>query len=190
MSWGLIELALAPKLQSWLREEIRDFAADDCPDKPQLDSLPRLNAVCCETVRLHPAIALTVRKSVCNTVIEGEMVPAGTYVLLPCEAINRSGAAWGRTALRFAPERWISCEHGTERIDPLGGARSYLCVETFLHGPRACLGQGLALAQIKRATAAIVSRFRIESLTGRCPETTGFITSRPTNSRIRLIPLD
>lgn len=68
MSWVLIELSLAPELQHSLREEIMAYEADDSPGKPQLDSLPKLNAICSETVRLHPAIALTVRKSVCDTV--------------------------------------------------------------------------------------------------------------------------
>lgn len=116
------------------------------------------------------------------------MVPAGAYVLLPCEAINRSSISWGDSAWHFTPERWIHQDEA-EKIDSLGGAPSSFCVETFLHGPRGCLGQGLALAQIKRATAAIVSRFRIESLTGQRPGTTGFITSRPMDAELRLIPL-
>jgi cytochrome P450 len=55
LQWALIELALNSDVQNKLREELLQFGAD--PTYDQLaNSLPYLDAVMHETLRLHPPI--------------------------------------------------------------------------------------------------------------------------------------
>lgn len=144
-----------------------------------IDTLPLLNAVCYETIRLHPAIPMTLRKSICNSSIDGESIPPGTYVAIVPEAINKATRFWGPDAKLFKPHRWIKQGATGPEVDPLGGAPSAYCLETFLHGPRGCIGKQLAIHEIKRVVAALVSCFKIESVTGKCPEAAGFLTVKP-----------
>lgn len=125
--------------------------------------MPYLNAVCNETTRLYPTVPVTLRDAVRDTDICGQRVPKGTQVLLVPWAINRSPALWGPDAERFRPERWIDNddddEQGRRRANNHGGASSNYCQLTFLHGPRSCIGQKFAQAELRALVAAFVSRF-------------------------------
>jgi cytochrome P450 len=60
LQWALIELALNLDVQNKLRQELLQFGAD--PTYDQLaNSLPYLDAVVHETLRLHPPIPDTIR---------------------------------------------------------------------------------------------------------------------------------
>jgi hypothetical protein len=89
-TWVTYLLATHPDIQTRLREEIRQ----NLPSNPGpevdlaavLESLPLLNAVCNETLRLYPTVPITIRDVVRDTSIIGQFVPKGTQVLLvPCK---------------------------------------------------------------------------------------------------------
>jgi cytochrome P450 len=93
-------------------------------------------------------------------------------------AINRSTALWGPDALEFNPYRWIDKESG--KANNAGGAESNYALLTFLHGPRSCIGERFARAELKALVAVFVGGFEL----GIVPETgvpvpAGAITTKP-----------
>ncbi len=52
--WVLIELAKNPSVQDRLRAEITKHSVQDPTYEELMTSLPYLDAVTCETLRLHP----------------------------------------------------------------------------------------------------------------------------------------
>jgi cytochrome P450 len=123
-----------------------------------LENLPYLNAVCNEVLRFIPPVPLIRRVATIPTTILGHAIPPGTQVLLCPYAINRSPELWGPDAGEFKPERWISPETGKANND--GGMESNYANLTFSHGPRSCIGQGFAKAELRTLVAVFVARLR------------------------------
>lgn len=121
-----------------------------------LESLPLLNGILNETLRLYPTVPVTTRVAARDTTLGQQPIPKGTNILLSPWLINRSAALWGPEAGEFDPGRWID-EHG--RPNNSGGADSNYNFMTFLHGPRSCIGRDFAKAELRCLLAAIVSRF-------------------------------
>lgn len=122
-----------------------------------LESFPLLNAVCLETLRLYPTVPVSLRVANKDTTIGSVFVPKGTRAYLVPWAINRSEKFWGPTAAEFRPERWIDKETG--RANNTGGAASNYNILTFLHGPRSCIGEKFAKAELKSLLAVFCGTF-------------------------------
>lgn len=147
-----------------------------------------LNAVCNETLRLYPTIPITIRECVNATTILDQYVPKGTQLVLAPWAINRSPTLWGSTASDFVPERWINLDGKPNKN---GGARSNYAQLTFLHGPRSCIGQGFAMAELRCLVAAFVSAFEMQPKSpGMVAVPAGVVTTKPRDGmELRLTPV-
>ncbi|KAI2465869.1 cytochrome P450 [Annulohypoxylon bovei var. microspora] len=163
LTWACYLLALDPARQSRLRSEARDAlasvenSADDKLDiSNTLERLPFLNGVLNETLRLYPSIPVTIRVAARDTSLAGQTIPKGTEILVSPWLINRSPIFWGLSAGEFRPERWIEKDG---RPNNTGGATSNYEFLSFLHGPRACIGQNFARAELRCLLAALISRF-------------------------------
>jgi cytochrome P450 len=147
-----------------LREEIRV----NLPDNPGpnfdmaavLESLPLLNGVCNETMRLYPTVPITIRDTIRNTTINGVYVPRGTQIHIVPWATNRLPSLWGEDADEFKPERWVDSTTG--KPNNTGGSTSNYDILTFLHGPRSCIGKDFAKAELRCLVAAFVRAFEVE----------------------------
>jgi cytochrome P450 len=163
-TWATYLLAVHPDIQTRLRAEI----AENFPEWPStnadlatvLESLPLLNAVCNETIRLYPTVPLTIRDAIRDTEILGQFIPKNTSVHLIPWAVNRNPEYWGPTAGEFVPERWIDKETG--KPNKTGGSSSNYNILTFLHGPRSCIGKDFALAEMRCLIAAFTAAFEME----------------------------
>ena len=160
-TWACYLLTLHPEVQERLRAEIRErIPSGDHPvTSADLETLPLLNGVCQEVLRLYPTVPITIRESIRDTAIAGKHVPEGTRVILCPYAINRSPEFWGPDGDRFLPERWVNAD-GT--ANNTGGASTNFAQITFLHGQRACIGKDFARAELRCAVAGVVGRFRFE----------------------------
>lgn len=162
-TWCTYLLAIHPdtraKLQSELRDALPSFPAlpPDTDLASLLTSLPYLNGVLNEALRLYPTVPLTVRVAVCDTTIAGHAIAKGTQLTISPWLINRYTENWGPDATKFVPERWINTDDG--RPNNTGGAASNYANMTFLHGPRSCIGQGFAKAELRCLLAAFTRRF-------------------------------
>ncbi|KAF2162367.1 hypothetical protein M409DRAFT_69247 [Zasmidium cellare ATCC 36951] len=170
-TWITFLLARHPGIQQNLRNEVTENLP--CPksaDPSEVDfdfdvaeKLPILNGVCNETLRLYPAIPVTARDVVRPTQLAGQHVPAGTQIIVSPWAINRDETLWGADAHEFKPERWIDIdEAGKQRVNNTGGTHSNYAFLTFLHGPRSCIGQGFAKAELRLLVAAFVACFEMQ----------------------------
>ncbi|KAF2712111.1 cytochrome P450 3A4 [Pleomassaria siparia CBS 279.74] len=167
LTWAAHLLSTHPAIQTQLRNEIH--AAIPTPKSlsdPKVDiaglleSLPYLNAVCNEVLRLYPTIPVTLRMAKNDTTICGQSVPAGTNCFIVPIATNRLPDLWGPDAEEFVPERWIDKETGRTTMN--GGADSNYSFVTFLHGPRSCIGAKFARAEFRALIAAFVGSFDME----------------------------
>lgn len=123
-----------------------------------LEKLPLLNAVCNETLRLYPTVPITIRIAVRDTRLAGYPIPRGTEVVICPWEMNRHPDFWGPDADQFKPERWID----DGKSNNSGGAENNYCLMTFLHGPRSCIGQNFAKAEVRCLLASFVTAFEWE----------------------------
>lgn len=195
LTWACYLLAKRPDLQERLREEVRQGVPAELVAAPTadlagaLEQLPYLNGVIHETLRLYPTVPLTMREALRDTHVGDQFVPQGTNMIISIWHINRSPAVWGPSATEFRPERWIG-EDG--RASQNGGAGSNYDFLTFLHGPRSCIGQSFAKAEMRCLLATMVLRFSWElAMDDGKVVPRGVITIKPENGMfLRLTPLD
>ncbi|KAK2807026.1 hypothetical protein FQN50_005600 [Emmonsiellopsis sp. PD_5] len=168
LTWACYLLTQHPDIQTRLRDEIRTAipSADSPITHADLESLPLLNGVCQEVLRLFPTVPITVRESMRDTSIAGKFVPKGTGILLCPYAINRTPTFWGDNGEDFLPERWIDVDPakngGKPSVNHHGGAATNFAQITFLHGQRSCIGKDFARAELRCAVAGVVGRFSFE----------------------------
>ncbi|GIZ38370.1 hypothetical protein CKM354_000178800 [Cercospora kikuchii] len=199
LTWTAYLVAKHPEIQKALREEIRNTIPS--PDKATSDedlatifeAAPLLNGVCNEAIRLYPTVPITIRTNPKDAVICGQRIPANTQLLLSPWAINRNPESWGPDADEFTPYRWIDTDEktGEQRPNNSGGAPSNYNILTFLHGPRSCIGQGFAKAELRCLVAALVGSF--EMTLDRPDEVViphGVVTTKPKDGmHLRLNPV-
>ena len=159
LTWAVYLLCQKPDVQTRLREEIHAHITSlDSPITDTIiDGMPLLHAVCQETLRLYPPVAVTLRHATVNTSICDQFVPKGTTIVLAPWAINCSKELWGSDAEEFSPDRWLKPGQTNS-----GGASSNYAFMTFLHGPRNCIGSRFALAEMSCLLAAFVGRYHFE----------------------------
>lgn len=163
LQWAVYALCKNPDVQTRLREEIRANLPPISPentepmDATQIDNLPYLHAVCNEVLRFHPSVPNTLRISVKDTTLVGRPIPKGTFFIISPEVVNHMEELWGPDADKFNPDRFMGQGKANN-----GGANSNYAFLTFLHGPRSCIGQGFAKAELACLLAAVVGRFKFE----------------------------
>ncbi|KAK5662466.1 hypothetical protein OQA88_8377 [Cercophora sp. LCS_1] len=160
-TWATYLLAIHPDVREALRQEIQS-AFPQFPNVPPgtelsstLENLPYLNGVLNETLRLYPTVPVTVRVATKDTTLAGYPVQEGSEIVLSPWLVNRYTEIWGPEATKFRPERWTT----DGKVNNTGGVASNYAQLTFLHGPRACIGQGFAKAELRCLLAAFAARF-------------------------------
>lgn len=138
-----IQLLSQPKyshIQSKLRAEIRASLPSPSSgisvDADMVDSLPYLEAVSKEAMRVYSPIPMLGRVALFDTDICGLRIPKGTNVRVHPWATNKAKHLWGDDAREFKPERWLQGK------DAANGGAETLAYMTFGHGPRGCIGRG------------------------------------------------
>lgn len=161
LSWAVYFLCKHPHTQDQLRSEVQAhlpaLKTGHPIDSACFDDLPYLQAVCNETLRLMPVVPMLYRQAAEPTSILGCYIPSGTVVAMSPWIMNRSQHFWGPDADSFNPQRWIGQE-GPIR----NGMNTKYGFMTFSHGPRACIGQAFARAELSALLAGIIGNFECE----------------------------
>jgi len=168
-------LTLRPDIQDRLRKELRD-ACHENEDitHDHLVSLPFLEAVCRETLRLYPGVSGVTRTALSDAVlplsapihdVDGRkthevFVPKGTNVYIHIYNLNRDPSIWGADAAEWKPERWLAPLPESVQEAHIQGV--YANMMTFIGGPRACLGFKFAQLEMKVALSQLIPAFRFE----------------------------
>ncbi|OCH86155.1 cytochrome P450 [Obba rivulosa] len=170
VTWCLYALTQAPEVQQKLREELFTLR-NETPMMDELNSLPYLDAVVRETLRVYAPVTATVREATKDDVlplatpytdIRGQVhetlrVDKGTTLMIPILSINRSKALWGEDALEFRPERWECLPEAVSEIPGLWGN-----ILTFIGGPRSCVGYRFALVEMKALIFILLRAFEFK----------------------------
>jgi len=175
LTWALIELAKNQRIQTKLREELDyQYRNEGDPTYDQFTtSMPYLDAVTHEVLRMHSSIWETIRvaakddilplsvpiQTADNKTVDCISIGEGQVVSIPIRAINRSSKFWGPDAKEFKPERWIE-EGGIQgNAKDIQGHRHLL---SFSDGPKTCLGKSFALATFKATLSVLVRNYSFE----------------------------
>jgi cytochrome P450 len=178
-TWAVYLMCQKPEVQRKLREAIHTniSSLSDSIDHVKLDSIAYLHAVCNETLRIYAPVPITLRDTAHDTTILGQFVPKTTKVIIAPWAINLNKQLWGEDAEEFNPDRWMAPGQANS-----GGAVSNYAFLTFLHGPRSCIGQRFAMAELACLLAAFVGKYEFEMADpDEKIEVKGGITARPKN---------
>ncbi|KAL1968158.1 hypothetical protein VTN77DRAFT_2289 [Rasamsonia byssochlamydoides] len=167
LSWTFYELSHYPDVVAKLRQEILDTVGPTrAPTYDDLKNMPYLKHTINETLRLYPAVPFNIRFALADTTLptgggpNGDLplpVLKGDAVIYSTLAMQRRrdlyppvSAAFADPAL-FSPERWETWQPKPWQYIPFNG------------GPRICIGQNFALAEIAYTIVRILQRYeRVE----------------------------
>ncbi|KAF9086502.1 hypothetical protein BGX29_009060 [Mortierella sp. GBA35] len=168
LSWTFYQLVCHPEIQTRLREETRQLYKDKdgkAPSYDELNSLPYLNAVIRESLRLWSPVPLNLRVSVeddhlpRSNGLDPLFVPAGTNLQIPMFILQRDPKIWGSDSLKFKPERWLDSDKTKAAACPPFMPPNGLCYFPFYHGKRSCVGNKIASLEMKIHIANLINTF-------------------------------
>lgn len=190
LSWGMLRLASRPEIIEELYDEQVRVYGDGQGGFRALDydtqksSVPFMDCVVRETLRLHPPIHSIMRKVMSDIAVpptlaapgragssdkaanETYVIPAGHYVMAAPGVSQMDSAIWKNPEF-FDPHRWqsgnpVSGEEKEEDVDygwgaiKSGGSSPYL---PFGAGRHRCIGEQFAYLQLGTILANFVRRF-------------------------------
>lgn len=170
LTWWSWCMAANPSAQAAARAEVDAVLQGRLPTAADLPALDYLGRTLQETLRLYPAAPILItRRSVRPITLGGWQLPARTMFGIPLHLMHHD-ARWFPQPDAFRPERFAP---GAPAI-PRGAFMP------FGTGPRVCLGQHLALAEMTLLAAMFLQRYMVEAPAGMAPPKPVFnITLRP-----------
>ncbi len=154
-SWALIELLRHPDVLADVVGELDELYADGSEVSFQaLRSIPVLEAVLKETLRLHPPLIILMRLARAEFELAGRKIPAGTLVAASPRVSNRIGEDFPDPE-RFEPGRYID-----PRQEDLQNRWTWI---PFGAGKHRCVGNAFAMMQMKAIFSVILRDFEFEA---------------------------
>ncbi|KAK1247392.1 hypothetical protein MKX07_002301 [Trichoderma sp. CBMAI-0711] len=160
LTWTVHALTQHPHMQQRLRDEIHSAQHKkkqaDGLDAATIDSLPYLNNVLNESLRVYSPTLMAPWEAGQDLVIAGVAIPKGTTVTTIPAMVHLNPSIWGGAADvdEFNPDRWDAAT---------GPAANPFAIEAFLNGPRTCPGRALALLEMKTVLVEVVGNFELEA---------------------------
>ncbi|KAK0712479.1 cytochrome P450 [Lasiosphaeria miniovina] len=168
LSWTFRLLVRHPPVFRKLRGEItQTIGAAPRPTRDDMRCMPYLAQVVKESLRLYPPVAMNVRQAVRTTVLptgggrDGRspvLVRRGECAGMSAYITARRTSVFGPDAREFRPERWDSRDEGGD------GEELQRCLDAFFAfsaGPRRCIGEDFALAEVSYVVVALCQAFQI-----------------------------
>jgi cytochrome P450 len=181
-----MELAKNPSVKNKLRSELASFM----PDQPSLIDLSQqessnflstiancqyLTNCIQEGMRLWPAAAGGPIRALDKDVQYGDMViPAGSIVNVHCFSMFRSD--WITDAETYDPDRWLDTNEQLPQLKEM--------FIPFSAGKRNCIGQNMAMLQLRVITAYFIRYFDFELVEE--PSKEFFITLKPASMMMKV----
>jgi len=157
----IAHLATNPSALTTLRREIDDATAAKSLSHPatlkEAQSLPYLQGVINEALRLHPAVGFPITRVVGpgGAHLAGRYFPAGTEVGINSWVVHYDTSIFGPDASEFRPDRWI----GRTAEERAAMDRNLIA---FGSGPRTCIGKNISLMEMYKVLPQIVRNFDFE----------------------------
>ncbi|KAK0579239.1 hypothetical protein LWI29_023276 [Acer saccharum] len=143
-TWCLMLLASNQEWQDRVRAEVFEICGDRTPDYEMLNKMKQLTMVIQETLRLYPPVAVVSREAFEDMIFGGINIPKGVNVWTLVLTLHTDPKIWGPDAYKFNPQRFSN------------GSSTHLYMP-FGVGPRICLGQNLAMVELKMLMALLLS---------------------------------
>ncbi|KAJ6474484.1 cytochrome P450 [Mycena vitilis] len=134
-------------------------------DAASLSSLPYLNAVIKESMRLLPPVGTSLQRAPTigggsKMLGEGIVIPEGTSVMVPPYTMHRDPRYFSPNPDSYIPERWMATQDD-ERFNVNEDA-----FIPFSTGPANCAGKNLAMLEIRMVMAYIMQAFDMRLVDG------------------------
>lgn len=163
LSWALFLLGHHLDIQRRLQEEVDQYfdnnsTASGRDEQVQLDDIKKLKYLDCvvkEALRLCPSVPFIGRQTTKDMDIQGYDVPAGSVIFVLIYQLHRNKEIFPEPE-RFNPDRFLDVH--TNRRHPF----AYV---PFSAGPRNCIGQKFAKAEMKTILLHLMRNFTFESVT-------------------------
>ena len=170
LGWWAWCMAAHPQAQEMARQDVDALLQGAVPDADALPHLGYLAQTLNETMRLYPAApVLMSRRATRAFTLGGWHIPARTMFMIPVFLMHQD-ARWFPEPQAFRPERFAPDAPAIPR-----GA-----FMPFGTGPRVCLGQHLALAEMTVIAAMLLQRFVLAKGEGQAePQAVLNISLRP-----------
>jgi cytochrome P450 len=175
-AWTIHVLSQETKTQERLRAELKAYFPQGlqvAPSADELSKLPYLDMVVKEMLRLYVPAPTTLRcAKTDDTLPNGLFIPAGTKVSILKTVMHTLPSVWGEDAQEFRPERW----------NELDAAKIPYFASTyfpFLTGARGCIGQKLALLELKMLIASVFNEFLFSPVSGHAVHRKFGIVNKP-----------
>ena len=162
LAWTLYLLSRHPDEQNKLREVTRDLSIHESVKSEWL------NAVISEAMRLYPPAWISDRVALNEDSYEGFTFPANTILILFYYGLHRDARYWENPAA-FMPGRFLKASDAKDKpkaFYPFGA------------GPRLCIGNNFAMAEMTVFLQAMVQAFTVFP-TGEEPHMKPLVTLRP-----------
>lgn len=156
MTWIFSLLSDRPDVRDALIDEIQGLLGHGQPSVEGLGKMPLTTSVINEALRLYPPIWWTSRVNIDDDELAGYKIPQGTIVLVCPWTIQRHPAVW-EAPDEFQPWRFLP--------ENTRGRHKFAFLP-FGAGPRACIGSGFAMMEMKLVLSNLLPKFRFE----RCAE--------------------
>ncbi|MET8676857.1 cytochrome P450 [Streptomyces sp. NPDC004647] len=154
--WTLLSTANNPAVQEEMEEEVDRVLGGRVPRPEDVEDLHFTKCVIDESLRLYPPIWVYPRDAVDADELGGYPIPANSSVLLSPLVSHRNPRFWENPEAfdphRFDPER--------------AKQRPKMTYFPFGAGARMCIGNFMALLELRIAVAMISQRFRLSLLPG------------------------
>jgi cytochrome P450 len=176
LTWWAWCMAANPQAQSAARQEVENVLQGRVPTAADLPSLSYLAQTLQETLRLYPAAPLLLSRRSLRPITLGDwQLPARTMFTIPLQLMHHD-PRWFPEPQDYRPERFAPDAPTIPR-----GA-----FMPFGTGPRVCLGQHLAMAEMTVIAAMFLQRFAVAVPSGMPrPQAAFNIRLRP-NQSLRL----
>ncbi|KAA8550472.1 hypothetical protein F0562_002156 [Nyssa sinensis] len=150
-TWCLMLLAANPEWQARVRAEALEVCGGQMPDYDMIRKMKQLSMVINESLRLYPPVAVVSREALKDMKFGNINVPKGVNLWTLVVTLHTDPEIWGPDAYNFNPDRFANGITGACKLPHL-----YM---PFGVGPRVCLGQNLALVELKILISLILSNF-------------------------------
>jgi cytochrome P450 len=179
LNWFWYLVTQWPGIEDRLHAELD--AQSDAPTYEALELYPFVRRALDEALRMYPPGWLLTRRSIARTRIGDFDVPAKADVLVSPYLVHRHPRYW-QDADRFDPDRFLP---------QAVASRNRFAYLPFGLGPRACIGEHLALIEMHAHVIMLARRFRLALVPGQSIEIEPHVnlrTRRPLYMNVEIRP--
>ncbi|KAJ6511232.1 cytochrome P450 [Mycena vulgaris] len=175
-AWASHALSINPAIQTKLREELLGISTNSpTMDELNSDSLPYLDKVVRETMRVYSPVAFTFRMAMDDDILplaapfldtKGRLhdtipIRKGTIIQIPISGVHYDKEILGDDVGDFKPERWSDIPAAANAIPGI-----WANLLTFLAGAHNCIGFRFAIVEMKSILFTLVRSFEFETAVG------------------------